>query len=163
MSQNVSLLDLFATLCDAAGLDAPEGAHGKSAVGLVTRDAAAAEAWPEEAFVQVSESVLGRAVRTRRWKYAAEAVDAGPKDRFAAAYRETHLYDLLADPHELINLAGLASHAPVREDMKARLLRRMAEAGEPAAEVHDAPDPDPAPPQRFQRELREADALVPLP
>ena len=157
------LTDLAPTLCDAAGLDAPEGAHGKSAVGLVTRDAAAAEAWPEEAFVQVSESVLGRAVRTRRWKYAAEAVNAGPKDRFAAAYRETHLYDLLADPHELINLAGLASHAPVRADMKARLLRRMAEAGEPGAEVHDAPDPDPAPPQRFQRELREADALVPLP
>ncbi|BAM03288.1 sulfatase-like hydrolase/transferase [Phycisphaera mikurensis] len=156
------LTDVAPTLCGAAGVDPPEGAQGRSAVGLVRREPGAAAAWPEEAFIQVSESVTGRAVRTRRWKYAAEAPDAAPGDRFAAAYTETHLYDLLADPHELINLAGLAAYAPVRERMKERLLRRMAAAGEPAAEVRDAAPPDPMPPQHAQRELRAADDRVPL-
>ncbi len=156
------LTDLAPTLCDAAGLGAPAGAQGRSALGLVRRDAAAEAAWPGEAFVQVSESVLGRAVRTRRWKYAVEAEGAGPADRFASTYRESHLYDLLADPHELINLAGSASHAPVREEMKQRLLRRMSAAGEPPAEVADADAPDPPPTQHFQRELRRSDDRMPL-
>ena len=118
--------------------------------------------WPEEAFVQISESVLGRAVRTRRWKYAAEADDAKPSDRFADRYTESHLYDLLADPHELVNLAGLASHASVRANLKARLLQRMEQAGEPPAVIDDAPEPGEVP-QNFQRELRASDGLIPLP
>ena len=156
------LTDIGPTLCAAAGLEPPAGAHGRSAVGLVRHEPGAAAAWPEEAFVQVSESVLGRAVRTRRWKYGVEAVGATPSDRFAPTYRESHLYDLLADPHELMNLAGLASHAPVGADLKARLLRRMAAAGEPTAEVLDAPAPDPMPTQHFQRELRPSDERMPL-
>ena len=152
------LTDLAPTLCDAAGVPSPEGCQGRSAVKLV--DGGDAD-WPEEAFIQISESVLGRAVRTRRWKYAAEADDAKPSDRFADAYTESHLYDLLADPHELVNLAGLGSHASVRADLKARLLHRMEEAGEPPATVADAPDPA-AVPQQGQRELRASDGLIPL-
>ena len=130
------LTDLAPTLCDAAGLEPPAGAQGRSAVPLLRGGDAG---WPGEAFIQVSESVCGRAVRTARWKYGAEAPDAKPSDRHADRYAETHLYDLLADPHELVNLAGVEALAPVRADCKERLLRRMAAAGEPPAVIEDAP------------------------
>ena len=154
------LTDLAPTLCDVAGAEPPEGAHGRSAVPLVRRGAAD---WPAEAFVQVSESACARAVRTTRWKYAATAPDAPATARHAGRYVESHLYDLLADPYELINLAGLESHRPVRDDLKSRLLRRMSEAGEPPAVVDDAPPPSPEPTQAGQRELRAGDDLIPIP
>ncbi|MEM6313158.1 MAG: sulfatase-like hydrolase/transferase, partial [Planctomycetota bacterium] len=55
------LTDLAPTLCAAAGIDAPAGAQGHNAL----------DGLPEEAFIQISESQFGRAVRTDRWKYAA--------------------------------------------------------------------------------------------
>ena len=149
------LTDLAPTLCDAAGVEPPAGAQGRSVLPLVRRQEVD---WPEEAFVQISESGCGRAVRTRRWKYAAHDPDAGHGDRHGTRYVETHLYDLLADPYELVNLAGLAAHRAVRDDLKARLLRRIAGAGEPACTIGDAPEPDPKPGQSFQRELRPSDA-----
>ena len=144
------LTDLAPTLCDVAEVDLPDGCQGVSALGGLR----------EEAFVQVSESCVARAVRTSRWKYAAIAPDANPSDRHAERYVESHLYDLVADPWELCNLVGLDSHRPIADTMKARLLRRMAEAGEPAAIVENAPSPEPPPGQRAQRELRASDDLL---
>ena len=149
--RHFQLTDLAPTLCDACGIDPPAGVQGRSLLGEL----------PDEAFVQISESGLGRAVRTRRWKYAAHAPGASGRERFADRLVETHLYDLVADPYELVNLAGLATHKAVRDEMKAGLLRRMAEAGEPPVEVEDASDPSPRPGQAGQRELRDADALLP--
>ncbi len=45
------------------------------------------------------------------------------------------LYDLHADPYELTNLVDSAAHAPVREDLRSRLLRRMEAIGEPPTEI----------------------------
>lgn len=162
MDQPFQLTDIAPTLCEVAGVDAPEGAQGRSALGLVRREAEARESWPEEAFIQISEAVLGRAVRTRRWKYGVEAVDTGPKERYATTWVESHLYDLLADPHELINLAGASTHAAIRGELKAALVRRMEAAGEPTPTIRDAESPQPPTTQDFQRELRDADRLIPL-
>ena len=140
VEQLVSLVDLPATLLDAAGIDRPESFEGRSLLPLVRGDAEAAEAWPEEVYVQVSECGWGRAIRTRRWK--AIHRDPDRPDWHGEGYDGTHerlveteLYDLLHDPHELINLVGFASHTPVREAMRARLLRRMEALGEPLPEV----------------------------
>lgn len=146
------LTDLAPTLCDAAGLKPPQGAQGRSALGVL----------PDEAYVQISESTTCRAVRTTRWKYAATSPDSAPSDRYGNRYIESHLYDLVADPYELVNLAGLPSHAEVRQDLKQRLLRRLNETGEPVVDVSDAPSPDPAPGQMGQRELRPSDGRHPL-
>jgi hypothetical protein len=54
-------------------------------------------------------------------------------------YEERYLYDLLADPWELENLAGLESHREVTEVLRARLLQRMAEAGEAPPQIVPAP------------------------
>ena len=97
--------------------------------------------WPEEVFVQISESEVGRTVRTRRWKYSVSAPDKDPlRDSASERYTEKYLYDLLADPYELENLVGLESHREVKKAMRRRLVRRMVEAGETEPEIGARPE-----------------------
>lgn len=127
LPQLVSLVDLPPTLLDAPGLDVPPTMQGRSIMPLVRREPGAAERWPEEVFVQSSESQTGRAVRTHRWKYSVSAPNGAARDGRADRYAEEFLYDLQYDPHELRNLIQSAAHAPVREAMRERLLRRIRE------------------------------------
>lgn len=133
----VSLLDLPPTLLDAAGIPVPTEMQGRSIVPLVQRENSD---WPEEVLVQISESQVGRAIRTERWKYSVSAKDRnGSKDSNAERYEEEFLYDLLADPYELTNLVQLDIYDDVKKELRRRLLVRMKEAGEPTAEITAAP------------------------
>lgn len=133
----VSTIDVPPTLLDAAGIEVPAQMQGRSFLPLV-RDPDAA--WPGEVFIQVSESEVGRGIRTSRWKYYVAAPDAHPWDDAAAGrYVETALYDLANDPHELVNLAGSAPHRAVADDLRTRLVARMVEAGEPQPVIEAAP------------------------
>ena len=133
----VSLLDLPPTLLDAAGCDVPADMQGRSLLPLVQKQPVA---WPDDVLIQISESEVGRAVRTNRWKYGVVAPDADPWDDMnAERYLETYLYDLLADPYELRNLVGLDTHRHVADVLQKRLKKRMVEAGEQAPEIEVAP------------------------
>ena len=146
----VSTLDLPPTLLDAAGLPVPDEMHGRSLLPLLR---GGCDEWPEEAFIQVSESEVGRAIRTSRWKYYAVARDADPwNDAGADRYVEEALYDLDADPYELTNLAGLPSHAELAGELRERLIRRMVAAGEPAPVIEPA-EPRGGPPPQGQRRV----------
>lgn len=126
------------TLVEAAGLPVPEGVQGRSFLPLVGGGDDPGR--PEEVFVQISESHVGRAVRTDRWKYAVAAPDGDPwEDSGAARYVETELYDLWADPHELDNLAGLASHRKIADNLGEALVRWMVRVGETPPEIEPAP------------------------
>lgn len=136
----VSLIDLPPTLLDAAGIPIPPEMQGRSLLPLVRGERAG---WPDDVFIQVSESQVGRAVRTRRWKYSVVAPDKdGWNDMASDAYTEQHLYDLDADPYELANLIGCASHERVSAVLRERLVRRMVAAGEPVPVIHPAPARD---------------------
>ena len=129
VEQLVSLLDLPPTLLEATGLPVPDVMHGRSILPLLKGER---EGWPEEIFVQISESQVGRAIRTRRWKYCVVAPEADPnEDPFAERYVEDGLYDLKTDPYELHNLAGLRSHRDVADELMHHLIARMVEIGEP--------------------------------
>ncbi|MDP9350700.1 MAG: sulfatase-like hydrolase/transferase [Chloroflexota bacterium] len=129
----VSLADLPPTLLNAAGIPVPSTMQGRSILPLLRGKR---DGWPEEMFVQISESQVGRAVRTERWKYSAAAPNAdGNQLAGSEEYVDDHLYDLLADPYELTNLVGLESHQEVCSVMRQRLKRRMAEAGEVIPEI----------------------------
>ena len=152
LREMVSLLDLPPTLLDAAGLPIPEQMQGRSVLPVVNRTAAD---WPEEAFIQISESQVGRAVRTQRWKYGVNAPDKhGGRDMNSDHYEEQYLYDLAYDPYELKNLVGCESHERVREVMRERLIRRMIEAGEDAPTITPAPITE----ETGQRRVTEAEA-----
>ncbi|MFI5608739.1 sulfatase-like hydrolase/transferase [Amycolatopsis sp. NPDC051903] len=120
----VSHVDLPPTLLDAAGLPVPEWMQGRSVL--------AAPEGPDDVLVQISESEVGRALRTRRWKYCVTAPDADAWDEPRAdRYEETYLYDLEADPDELTNLVHDPALAPVRDELRERLLQRIVGSGEP--------------------------------
>ncbi len=91
--------------------------------------------------MQISESQVGRAIRTQRWKYSVSAPDADAwDDKDADHYVEEFLYDLEADPHELTNLIGIRTFADVTADLRERLIRRMVEAGETMPTIERAPE-----------------------
>jgi arylsulfatase A-like enzyme len=123
----VSLIDLPPTLLDAAGIQVPASMQGGS---ILRRSS------PEEIFIQVSEDHIGRALRTERWKYEVVVPNGdGWNAMNGPVYAEAILYDLSADPHELNNLVASPDHADVRAELRTRLLRRIAEAGEPVPEI----------------------------
>lgn len=105
-------LDLFPTFCDAAGIDAPDGLRGESLLPLLAGDDAVN--WRTHL---VCESNLDqhdlrlRMVRSEQYKYV--VYEWG-------RYRE-QLFDLTADPGEMVNLAR---HARNREilDQHRRIL-----------------------------------------
>lgn len=113
--------EVLRRILDAAGIPIPTTVSGRSIL-RVADDGG----WPEDVFVQISESQVGRAVRTRRWKYAVSAPEADPvEDSRADRYQEEYLYDLASDPYELENLIREPAHRPVAERMRARLLERI--------------------------------------
>jgi arylsulfatase A-like enzyme len=156
LNELVSLVDLPPTLLDAAGIPVPETMQGRSILPLLRRDPEAKAAWPTEVFAQISESQVGRCIRTSRWKYSVSAPDKHPwREPNAEQYTEEFLYDLYADPYELTNLVSHESHTEVRDVLRDRLIRRMIEAGEAAPTIV----PNPAPPiPKGQRRVTAAEA-----
>lgn len=136
LSQLVSLVDLPPTLLDAAGLPIPPQMQGRSIMPLVRRESVQ---WPEEVFIQISETQVGRAIRTHRWKYCVDAPHrSGWHDVGSDHYVEQYLYDLLADPYELENLAGVETFRPVAEELRNRLIARMEAIGEEVPTIEPA-------------------------
>ncbi len=132
----VSLVDLPPTLLDAAGIAVPSAMQGRSILPLV-RDKTAA--WPAEVFLQISESQVGRAIRTHRWKYSVNAPERpGGTDPDSDHYIEEFLYDLQADPYELTNLIAFDAYDEVKAFLRQRLLQRMEEAGETRPTIEPA-------------------------
>ncbi len=137
ISELVSLIDLPPTLLDAAGIPVPEAMSGRSILPLLRGEAAD---WRSEVFIQISESQVGRAIRSQRWKYAVTAPEKkGWDDPASDHYVESELYDLLADPEELHNRAGLETHRDVCDVLRSRLIRRMIEANEAEPIIEPAP------------------------
>ncbi len=133
----VSLIDLPPTLLDAAGLPVPPEMQGRSLLPLLR---GGAPDWPKEVLVQVSETELGRAIRTARWKYGVVARGAKPLESASAEeFEEAYLYDLRADPWELTNLAGFESHRALSDRLAARLIARMTSVGERPPRIVPAP------------------------
>jgi arylsulfatase A-like enzyme len=139
-----STVDVAPTLIDAAGLDVPKEMTGRSVMPVV-RDARAL--WRDDVFMQISETETGRALRTQRWKYGVTSEYHEDLPR-SDVYREAYLYDLDSDPYEMVNLVGMDAFRGIADDLKARLLRWIAEIEEGhQPEILDAPE-------RYSRQYR---------
>jgi uncharacterized sulfatase len=124
----VGLIDLPPTILTAGGADLPGHMHGRPLQDVAD---GAPDDWRTEVFFQISESQVGRGIRTERWKYSVTAPHRdGVRDAASDAYVEEHLYDLEADPFERENLVADAARAEVRAGLRERLKARMVEAGE---------------------------------
>ena len=136
-----STVDVAPTLLDAAGLSVPDELPGRS---LMPRLRGEKTTWPEEVFVQVSESECARVVRTKRWKYSVRSPfevkwpEVTDQRVHAEKYEEMYLYDLESDPYELVNLAGGVHYREVCDELQGRLQKLMADAGEPPCQIEPA-------------------------
>jgi len=129
----VSLTDVAPTILAAGGVEKPKTMRGRPLQELAQGNA---KDWPREAFVQISESQVGRAIRTARWKLSVRAPGKhGGRVPSSDTYTEDFLYDLANDPHERKNLAGRPEYRAVSDKLKERLIARMIAAGEAAPEI----------------------------
>lgn len=78
---------------------------------------------PNRIFAQISESRVGRCIRTGEYLYGiyAPGVNGGEVPA-AREYADDYLYDLRKDPHQLNNVAGEASYRDIRQCLSGQLL-----------------------------------------
>lgn len=132
-----NLVDIAPTLLDACGIEVPKEMQGRSFFKHIN----SAESPYEDdlAFIQVAEMECGRAIRTRRWKYGVQGTKAHPvADISDSEYREAFLYDLEYDPYELCNLVQSPSHSVAKEELKKRLIKKLANNGENTPSILNA-------------------------
>ncbi|HMF30096.1 MAG TPA: sulfatase-like hydrolase/transferase [Candidatus Lokiarchaeia archaeon] len=123
----VSLIDLPPTILTLGGVTLPAYMRGRPLQGLVQ---STPKHWPEEVFLQISESQCGRAIRTKQWKYSVRAPHARGSDPASDVYAEDFLYDLEADPFEHNNLIRSPEYFEVRKHLAERLKQIMTQIGE---------------------------------
>jgi arylsulfatase A-like enzyme len=134
ISELVGIIDIAPTLLDAAGVAAPAGMKGRSLIPLL-KDAKARDAWPNQQFIQISESMTGRAIRTQDWTYCVADISGATQQPAAATYHEYQMYDQRADPNELVNLAGRQEYRAKADELRDQLTKLFAAAGEPVPEI----------------------------
>ena len=131
------IIDLAPTLLTAAGIPVPPSMKGRNLLPLMN-DARARQEWPSRAYIQISESMTGRALRTRDWTYCVADPTGDTKSPASTNYHEYQLYDLRNDPYELVNLAGRKEYRQISNQLRDELKTLMAEAGEPETEIAPA-------------------------
>jgi arylsulfatase A-like enzyme len=130
----VSLLDIPATVVAAAGGEAA-GMRGDPLQRIFSDGA-----WKDEVYIQISESYLGRAVRTARYAYCVYDPTKDPnRESGSSSYVERFLFDNETDPAQKRNLVSSAEHASLRAELRGRLVARAREAGEGDVIVREAP------------------------
>jgi arylsulfatase A-like enzyme len=123
----VSLIDLPPAILNVGEIETPDYMRGRPLQDLLEGEATD---WPEEVFLQISESQVGRAIRTKKWKYSVRAPGKEGSVPNSDTYAEDFLYDLEADPHERNNLVQSKEHVDIRERLSEVLKNRMVQAGE---------------------------------
>lgn len=132
------LVDLYPTLADVCGLDAPVGVEGVSLKPLIENPN---QRWKQAVFSQYPRArsgsrhrghgdIMGYAVRTDRYRYV-EWQEWESKNVVA---RE--LYDHETDPHEMQNVAEETQHTGTVKQL-AELLRRGWKSALPEAQVQE--------------------------
>ena len=89
---------------------------------------------PNEVFAQISESRVGRAIRTADYAYSvyAPGINGGAQPA-ADLYADDFFYDLKKDPYELNNLIDDPAYTQVKQELRKKLLKwiHLAENAEP--------------------------------
>ncbi len=151
-------LDVFPTLCDAAGIEKPAWLEGQSLQPILNGET---DQLRDAIFTESNYHGYGyhpfRCIRTSRWAYIEgyedtewttfPRSDASPSDVTwtAAGWGEklapkARLFDRLFDPHEVNNLAADPAHQTILAELKTRLHQHLKETKDP---ILQAPIPAP--------------------
>ena len=116
----VSTASLPKTILALAGVDVGGAMIGENLLDVVEKKS---DNRPNEIFAQISESRVGRCIRTARYTYSVYAPgvnggEAAASDRYA----DDFLYDMDQDPHQLNNVVADPAYAQVKAELRKRLL-----------------------------------------
>ncbi|MGL5315086.1 MAG: sulfatase-like hydrolase/transferase, partial [Peptostreptococcaceae bacterium] len=117
INELASLIDIPKTIVDIATNEKPRFMEGVSLVDLtnesINRD---------DVFIQISESYVGRAIRTKKYKYCIIDPAKHPyKEKNSEKYIESYLYDLENDSLEKNNLINDKAYEDVRIELRAKI------------------------------------------
>ncbi len=115
----VSTESLPKTILAMAGVDVGDAMIGENLLDVVEKKD---DSRPNEVFAQISESRIGRCIRTPKYTYSvyAPGINGGEVDR-ADIYEDDFLYDMEKDPYQLCNLVDDPHYSEVKADMRKRL------------------------------------------
>ena len=114
----VSLLDLPKTILSLAKVDS-DFMQGRDLQTIFTDDE-----WENEVYIQISESMVGRALRTERYKYVIHAPHKKPFEDFGSDYYvEGWLSDLKKDPLEKHNLIDDLDYEEVKKVLREKIMK----------------------------------------
>ena len=122
----VSTASLPKTILAIAGVDVGDAMIGEDLLGVVQhRDPDR----PNEVFAQISESRVGRCVRTPQWLYSVYAPGVNGGEAAAAdVYADDFLYDMEKDPWQLQNVVTDPAYAAVKAQLREKLLAWIEQA-----------------------------------
>ena len=116
----VSTASLPKTILALAGVDVGDAMIGENLLDVVEKKE---DNRPNEVFAQISESRVGRCIRTARYTYAVYAPGVnGGAAAASSRYADDFLYDMEKDPHQLNNVVASPAYVQVKEELRARLL-----------------------------------------
>lgn len=156
----VSLTDVSATLLRAANIPIPPDWHGRPLQELnANNNTSNFQPWRSGHLAQISESQVGRMIRTARWTYSVRI--PGSPWRFdskgkqwrklrdhpppigSESYVEDFLYDNDTDPNQLVNLVCKPELVDIRKMLGTMLSNEMERIGEIRPKIFPAPEPGP--------------------
>ena len=115
--ESLFLYDIFPTLCEYAGVEAPESVEGRSFLSLLRGEP---ESYEERDKLYFAYKDKHRAVKSDRFKLIEYAVDGG--------HAATQLFDLADDPWEMKNLAE--TNPAVRDRLRKDLVELSKSTGD---------------------------------
>ena len=120
-----SLIDIAPTLLEVGGIPVPDDMQGIPIQRLIEHPGIPIH---EEVFIQISESCIGRALRTPEWTYCVEApLDSSQEQKLLLpnypVYEEKYLYHLSTDKGQRNNLIKDPKFQKVCADLKQKLLK----------------------------------------
>ena len=95
-------------------------------------ESTARKAWDSTVYIQISESMVGRAIRTRDWMFSVHDPEGkGSEDPLSRNYVDFAMYQLGSDPYQKLNLIGRPEYKEIANQLREELKRRIVANGEP--------------------------------
>ncbi len=131
----VSTASLPKTILSMAGVDVGDAMIGEDLLDVVhNKD----ESRKNEVFIQISESRVGRAIRTEGFLYAVVAPNLNGGEKAASdIYKDDYMYDMRKDPHQLNNVVGSGMYKEIKKDLRKRLLSLIEKAEKTTPKIID--------------------------
>ena len=120
VTELVSTESLPKTILALAGVDVGDAMIGENLLDVVEKKDPDR---PNQVFAQISESRVGRCVRTADWLYSVYAPGVNGGEAAASdTYADDFLYDMRSDPWQLNNVVADPAYAAVKAELRQTLL-----------------------------------------